>query len=82
MAFVDLDGGGSISFNEYVLTCVSKEDLLHETIVEKAFLIIDTDKGGTIGFDELLEVVKPDDGTAIPEESWKLAWGLKPSEEI
>ena len=48
LSFVDTDGGGTIGFNEFVVTAISTEDLLMSKTLEKAAFIFDTDRGGTI----------------------------------
>lgn len=48
LAFVDTDGGGSIGFNEFIVTAISPKDLLNSKTLEKANFIFDADRGGTI----------------------------------
>ena len=50
---VDYDGGGTITFSEWIVASIDKESLLTEEKLIKAFNLFDADGGGTIDIVEV-----------------------------
>ena len=80
LGFVDTDGGGSIGFNEFIVTAITPKDLLNQKTLNKAYMIFDADKGGTISPKEFMNALQPpgEDFSYIPDMSWNKAFDLKP----
>ena len=58
MNTVDLDGNGTIDYNEFVLATINKKKLLDKEKLEQTFKMFDKDGNGFISKEEIEEVLR------------------------
>ena len=56
MKSVDLDGNGSIDYNEFLTATMNREKILSKQNLELAFKTFDKDGSGTISVDEISQI--------------------------
>ena len=59
MNTVDIDGNGTIDYNEFVLATINKTKLLDKEKLEQTFKLFDKDGNGFISKEEIEEVLGP-----------------------
>ena len=57
MTSLDRDSNGVIDYSEFLTAAVSKQALLSQQNLEKAFKMIDSDGNGTISINELQQAI-------------------------
>ena len=62
---IDLDGSGSISYNEFLTSIIDSKKFLTEDRLEKAFKMLDRDENGLLSVDEIKSFFGGD------EKTWK-----------
>jgi calcium-dependent protein kinase len=55
---LDMDGNGSIEYEEFIRAAVNKDFFISDEIIEFAFKFFDKDNSGEITYDEIKEVFK------------------------
>jgi len=73
LAMVDLDNSGELTFNEFVLTCITPEKMLTKDNIYEAFKDFDADGGGSISIEEIKQVLSPKN-RPISEDIWEDAF--------
>ena len=66
----DIDGDGTITLNEWIVTFVNKNQLIDERKLRIIFDILDADKGGTLSTGELKLELQKSFGEFTTEE-WR-----------
>jgi calcium-dependent protein kinase len=56
MNSVDLDGNGSIDYNEFLTATINREKILSQKNLELAFQTFDKDGSGKISVDEIMAI--------------------------
>jgi calcium-dependent protein kinase len=56
MKSVDLDGNGSIDYNEFLTATINREKILSTKNLEMAFQTFDKDSSGKISTDEIMQL--------------------------
>ena len=62
---LDLDGSGTISYNEFLTSIIDSRKILTEDRLEKAFKMFDRDENGLLSVDEIKSFFGGD------EKTWK-----------
>jgi calcium-dependent protein kinase len=61
MKSVDLDGNGSIDYNEFLTATINREKILSQKNLEMAFKTFDKDGSGKISTDEIMAIFNSTD---------------------
>ena len=56
MKSIDLDGNGSIDYNEFLTATINREKILSQKNLEMAFQTFDKDSSGKISTDEIMQL--------------------------
>ncbi len=56
MTSVDMDGNGTIDYNEFITSAINKEKVLSKQNLELAFKTFDKDKSGKISIEEIGQI--------------------------
>ena len=77
---VDRDSSGMLSFNEFLITMVSPNDIVKKEKVLKAFKAFDLDGSGSVSINEMQHFLSPKQ--KIPEWIWREVLLLEDNEDL
>ena len=70
---VDVDGGGSVDYDEFIVTCITPSMILHPTTINNMFMYFGPNKHDKVKAWKILRAMNRYSKVVIPDGVWSSA---------